>query len=154
LIWITLKSGNLQIWSTFSQQWSHSLNELRSPKQDSPLHAIPDWNAEAFHYELAIRSLGTNEILIEMREYPICSQELRRLNFSGRGTVAAPWILLGMTYSLRADGIKHNVPCEFKQVTFLLHKDRLEAPLENMPNSSMLAIEALRLNAVQEMHAL
>ena len=123
LIRITLKSGNLQIWSTFSQQWSHPINELRSAKQDPPLHAIPDWNAEAFHYELAIRSPGTNEILIEMREYPICSQELRRLNFSGRGTVAAPLILPWMTYSSGTDRVEHDVSSELKKMTLLLDKN-------------------------------
>ena len=42
---------------------------------------------------------------------------------------------------------------QFQQVAFLLDKDRLESTLKNMPDSCVLAIEPLCVDAVEELHA-
>ena len=42
---------------------------------------------------------------------------------------------------------------QFQQVAFLLDKDRLESTLKDMPDSCMLAIEPLRVDAVEELHS-
>jgi len=41
----------------------------------------------------------------------------------------------------------------FQQVVFLLDKDRLESTLKDMPDSCVLAIESLCVDAVEELHS-
>ena len=49
--------------------------------------------------------------------------------------------------------IQHDVPSQFQQVAFLLNKDRLESTLKDLPDSCMLAIESLCVDAVEELHS-
>ena len=54
---------------------------------------------------------------------------------------------------LGAHRVEHDIPGEFQQVAVLVHENRLESPLQYMPDPSVAAVEALGVDAVQLAHA-
>jgi hypothetical protein len=69
------------------------------------------------------------------------------------GPVVAPGPIPRLCDQGGTNRIQDHVPRQFQQVAVLVHQDGLEAPLEDMADTHVAAVEALRVNPIDLAHS-
>ena len=67
--------------------------------------------------------------------------------------VAAPWPGVEALHHFCAEWIENDIARQFEEVAVTLNQNRFIAPLEDMPDPPVNAVEALRIHAVELTHA-
>ena len=78
-----------------------------------------------------------------MSDDPIHFEPTFRLCQPRRRPIAAPSPILSGSYDARSDRIEHDIPTELQEVGLPIDNDALVAPLEQMPDPLMPAVERL-----------
>ena len=69
-----------------------------------------------------------------------------------RRPIAGPFPFFRLLHHVRPDRIENDVACKLEQISFLLHQDRLVAPLEYMPYGVMSPVKRLGVHPVELSH--
>ena len=125
------------------------LNERLRSQQDLAGEPVPGgWQPHAFLDKPAVGGLGVGAGLGELAQYPVTGKKFLWFGAPGRGAVARPGVVLGVFDHPGAHGIEHDVAGQFHKVAVLVHEDRLEPSLQQMPDPLVAAVEGLGIDAV------
>ncbi len=102
--------------------------------------------------ERPIPPLGSRTLTPELGQQPIHSQKGRRGGQTSRRPVARPRVGVGLAGAPGTYRIEHDVPTQLQQIAVPVNYDRLEAPLQDVTDTAVAAVEGLGVDTVDLAH--